>query len=104
VAVESQSTLRREYSAVYDLLISACRVICPATGLHGPTTIAVVGDWIAALGACADLVALHWNPQAAPLSDSEGAIRRSGCWEPLLRACTRNDCRAYACQQRNLTK
>lgn len=39
---------------------------------------------ILAPGACADLVALHWNPVAAPLRDTSGAERPGGSWEPVL--------------------
>jgi dihydroorotase len=35
-------------------------------------------------GACADLVALRWNPDAAPLVDTGGASRSGGCWEPVF--------------------
>ena len=34
----------------YDLLVSAGRVVCPATGLDGPGTVAVRGDRIVAVG------------------------------------------------------
>jgi dihydroorotase len=36
--------------APFDLLIHAGRVACPATGLDGPGTVAIVGDRIAAVG------------------------------------------------------
>jgi len=32
-------------------------------------------------GSAADLCALRWNPDAAPLVDTEGASRPGGCWE-----------------------
>lgn len=35
---------------VYDLLVSAGRVVCPATGFDGPGTVAVRGDRIVAVG------------------------------------------------------
>jgi imidazolonepropionase-like amidohydrolase len=35
-------------------------------------------------GSCADLTALHWNLNAAPLADVNGATRPGGCWEPVL--------------------
>jgi dihydroorotase len=35
-------------------------------------------------GASADLCALRWNPDAAPLVDTEGASRPGGCWEPVF--------------------
>jgi dihydroorotase len=35
-------------------------------------------------GACADVTALRWNPEAAPLVDAGGATRPGGCWEPVL--------------------
>jgi dihydroorotase len=34
--------------------------------------------------ACADVTALRWNPEAAPLFDASGATRPGGCWEPVL--------------------
>ena len=37
-----------------------------------------------ARGSGADLVALAWNPAAAPLRDTSGAERPGGCWEPVL--------------------
>lgn len=40
-----------------------------------------------AVGVCADLVLLRWNPNAAPLSDTEGVTRTGGCWEPTLTVC-----------------
>jgi dihydroorotase len=36
------------------------------------------------VGACADLVVLKWNENAAPLTDVHGATRPGGCWEPAL--------------------
>ena len=35
-------------------------------------------------GACADLVALRWAADAAPLVDTEGRSRPGGCWEPIF--------------------
>jgi predicted amidohydrolase len=35
-------------------------------------------------GACADVTALRWNPDAAALVDASGAMRPGGCWEPVL--------------------
>lgn len=35
---------------VYDLLVSAGRVVCPATGFNGPGTVAIRGDRIVAVG------------------------------------------------------
>ena len=35
-------------------------------------------------GSCADLCALRWNPDAAPLVDTEGTTRPGGCWEPVF--------------------
>jgi dihydroorotase len=35
-------------------------------------------------GACADLVALAWNPVAPPLRDTSGVERPGGAWEPCL--------------------
>jgi len=35
-------------------------------------------------GSVADLCALRWNPEAAPLVDTEGATRPGGCWEPAF--------------------
>jgi dihydroorotase len=33
---------------------------------------------------CADVTALHWNPDAVPLVDADGVTRPGGCWEPVL--------------------
>ena len=35
-------------------------------------------------GSCADVTALRWNPDAAPLVDASGAARPGGCWDPVL--------------------
>jgi dihydroorotase len=35
-------------------------------------------------GSYADVTALHWNPEAAPLVDVNGAARPGGCWESVL--------------------
>jgi dihydroorotase len=35
-------------------------------------------------GSSADLCALRWNPDAAPLVDTEGGTRPGGCWEPVF--------------------
>ncbi len=35
-------------------------------------------------GTSADLCALRWNADAAPLVDTEGATRPGGCWEPAF--------------------
>jgi dihydroorotase len=35
-------------------------------------------------GAAADLCGLQWNPDAAPLVDTEGGTRPGGCWEPAF--------------------
>lgn len=35
-------------------------------------------------GSSADLCALRWNADAAPLVDTEGGTRRGGCWEPVF--------------------
>lgn len=37
-----------------------------------------------AAGSSADLCALRWNADAAPLVDTEGGTRRGGCWEPVF--------------------
>ena len=37
-------------STVYDLIINAGRVVCPSTGLDGPSTVAVKGDRIVSVG------------------------------------------------------
>jgi dihydroorotase len=34
--------------------------------------------------AVADLCALRWDPDAAPLTDTSGATRPGGCWEPVF--------------------
>ena len=35
-------------------------------------------------GSCADVTALRWDSNAAPLVDVNGARRSGGCWEPVL--------------------
>jgi dihydroorotase len=35
-------------------------------------------------GSTADLCALRWNADAAPLVDTEGGTRPGGCWEPVV--------------------
>ena len=35
-------------------------------------------------GSVADLCGLRWNPDAAPLVDTEGGTRAGGCWEPVF--------------------
>jgi dihydroorotase len=35
-------------------------------------------------GSCADVCAIRWNPNAAPLVDVSGVRRPGGCWEPVL--------------------
>jgi dihydroorotase len=35
-------------------------------------------------GSCADVTALRWNPDAAPLVDANSASRPGGYWEPVL--------------------
>ena len=42
------------------------------------------GDRHASAGLVADLCGLRWNPDAAPLVDTEGASRPGGCWEPVF--------------------
>jgi dihydroorotase len=37
-----------------------------------------------AVGACADLAILKFNPDAAPLRDVHGVERPGGCWEPVV--------------------
>ncbi|MBM4407764.1 MAG: amidohydrolase family protein [Chloroflexi bacterium] len=51
-----------------------------------PAAVLGLADEIGTLaaGACADLTALRWNPEAAPHVDTTGAARPGGCWEPVL--------------------
>jgi dihydroorotase len=51
-----------------------------------PAAILGLADELGTLraGACADLVALHWNADASPLVDTGGGSRPGGCWEPVF--------------------
>ena len=52
----------------------------------GPADILGLGGEVGTLtpGACADLVALVWNPAAPTLRDTSGGERPGGSWEPVL--------------------